>query len=163
MMNSHPEPYSLLLPQIRAEFSQLPIELLLILLGIISAVSIALAIYFDIQMRQDAPSLRSYRWGFFNGIMLILAPLLYLSGPLYFLQGYGFLLPTLTEILLCAPLIALGMMIVGRQRWAFALWVGISFLPPVWVINLIYLSRRWDECKAETNASADAMPAQPSR
>jgi NADPH:quinone reductase-like Zn-dependent oxidoreductase len=104
-------------------------------------VPIILAFVFNRRFQRRNPGKRPYRWGYYFAIQSIVAGL-----------GLGFMLESgLYAVLACAVLYAvLAWCFARRQRWAWIALTILSFNPIAWIINLIYLWKRWAEASAST-------------
>jgi energy-converting hydrogenase Eha subunit A len=104
------------------------------LAALIGPIVVALAL--NRRFRRDNPEKRSYRWGYYFSVMSFVAVV-----GLALLLDFG---------IVC--LIFLGV-VYGILAWAFAqrrhwAWIALtilSFNPIAWIINAIYLRKRWAE------------------
>ena len=93
-------------------------------------VPIALAIGLNRRFRQ--PGRKPYRWGYYFSIVSVVAGL-----------ALGVIVDS---VIVCAILYGvLALCFALRQRWAWLLLTILSFNPIVWIINAIYLRKRWAE------------------
>jgi len=125
-----------------------PVLIALALLAIVVGVPvlpIVAALGLNRRFRRRHPGKRPYRWGYYFSIEAALAGI-----------GLGILLePGVLGVALCGLIYAvLAWFFARRQRWAWLVLTVLSLNPLVWVINLVYLSKRW----AEDAASAPAAP-----
>ncbi len=102
-------------------------------------VPILLAFAFNRRFQRRNPGKRPYRWGYYFAIQSVVAGL-----------GLGFMLESgLNVMLACAIAYAvLAWCFARRQRWAWIALTILSFNPVAWLINLIYLEKRWREAAA---------------
>jgi hypothetical protein len=107
-------------------------------LGVV-IIPILLAFVFNRRFQRRNPGKRPYRWGYYFAIQSVVAGL-----------GLGFMLEAgLNVILVCAIAYAvLAWCFARRQRWAWIALTILSFNPVAWLINLIYLGKRWGEASA---------------
>jgi NADPH:quinone reductase-like Zn-dependent oxidoreductase len=126
---------------------------LLVVLGIIGVPLAALilpviaAFVLNRRFRKRNPEKRSYRWGYYFSIMAFIGGLLlgrFLSG-------------SVITIILCGVFYALlAWFFAQRQRWAWIALTILSFNPIAWIINAIYLWKRWRENPEPGGALAEA-------
>lgn len=117
------------------------------LIGVPAAVlilPIVAAFLLNRRFKQRNPDKRGFRWGYYFSIMSVVAGLV-----------LGFLLePGATTVIVCGLLYALlAWFFAQRRRWAWIALTIFSFNPVVWIINTIYLWRRWAEPSATTPAA----------
>lgn len=87
---------------------------------------------------------RSYRWGYYFSIMSFVGGLI---------LG-RFLNTGVTTLILCGIIYAiLAWFFAQRHHWAWVALTILSFNPIAWIINAIYLGRRWREKAALTAAA----------
>ena len=88
------------------------------------------------RFRRDNPEKRSYRWGYYFSLISFVA-----------VVGLGLLLDLGIVVLLVCGLIygVLAWFFAQRHRWAWIALTIFSFNPIAWIINAIYLWRRWRE------------------
>jgi NADPH:quinone reductase-like Zn-dependent oxidoreductase len=91
------------------------------------------------RFRQDNPEKRSYRWGYYFSLISFVA-----------VVGLGLLLDLGIIALLVCGLIygVLAWFFAQRRPWAWIALTILSFNPIAWIINAIYLGRRWRETAA---------------
>ena len=88
------------------------------------------------RFRERNPDKRSYRWGYYFSIMSFIGGLL-----LGRFLNFG-----LTGVIVCGLLYALlAWFFAQRHRWAWIVLTILSFNPIAWIINAIYLWKRWRE------------------
>jgi NADPH:quinone reductase-like Zn-dependent oxidoreductase len=122
---------------------------ILVVLGIIGVpfaaliVPIIAAFVLNRRFRQRNPEKRSYRWGYYFSIMAFIGGLL---------LG-RFLSASITTIILCGVIYGiLAWFFAQRRPWAWIALTVLSFNPVAWIINAIYLRKRWSEGPAATSA-----------
>jgi hypothetical protein len=94
------------------------------------------AFVFNRRFKRRNPEARGYRWGYYFSIMSVIAGLV---------LGL-FLEAGATGVIICGILYAaLAWFFAQRQRWAWITLTILSFNPIAWIINAIYLWRRWRE------------------
>jgi FtsH-binding integral membrane protein len=102
-------------------------------LGIL-IVPIILAFVFNRRFQQRNPEAKGFRWGYYFSIMSIIAGLV---------LG-AFLEAGATVVIICGVLYAvLAWFFAQRQRWAWIILTILSLNPIAWIINAIYLWKRW--------------------
>ena len=116
---------------------QLKIDAIVILTGII--LQIFLAIWFDKRLHVKQPNARPFKWGYWNGLCC------FLLTPLVGSAAAGPKTEFDVMILLEIIFIPLGIFVLLRHRWAFIAATALSFNPIYWIVNAIYISRRWTE------------------
>jgi NADPH:quinone reductase-like Zn-dependent oxidoreductase len=88
------------------------------------------------RFKRRSPEARGYRWGYYFSIMSFIAGLVL---GLFFGAGA-------TSVIVFGILYAvLAWFFAQRQRWAWIILTILSFNPIAWIINAIYLWRRWSE------------------
>jgi hypothetical protein len=97
---------------------------------------IVLAVVLNRRFKRDNPDKRSYRWGYYFSIMSFIVVL-----------GLSYLLfESVIAMIGVAILYAvLAWFFAQRRRWAWIALTILSFNPIAWIINAIYLARRWRE------------------
>ena len=99
-------------------------------------VPIIAAFILNRRFKRDHPEARGFRWGYYFSIMSIVAGLV--LG--LFLEG------GLIVVLICGLIYAIvAWFFVQRRHWAWITLTILSFNPIAWIINAIYLRRRWAE------------------
>ena len=88
------------------------------------------------RFRERNPDKRGYRWGYYFSIMAFIGGLV---------LG-RFLAAGVTTIILCAVIYGvLAWFFAQRHHWAWIALTVLSFNPVAWIINAIYLWKRWAE------------------
>jgi NADPH:quinone reductase-like Zn-dependent oxidoreductase len=116
-----------------------PVLVAFVLIGIplgVLIVPIVVAFVLNRRFRQRNPDKRGYRWGYYFGIMSFIAGL-----------GLGaFLESGATALIVCGLIYAvLAWFFAQRCHWAWVALTILSFNPIAWIINAIYLRKRWAE------------------
>jgi NADPH:quinone reductase-like Zn-dependent oxidoreductase len=94
------------------------------------------AFVFNRRFRERNPDKRAYRWGYYFSMMAFIGGLL-----LGRFLDFG-----LTGVIVCGLLYGLlARFFAQRRRWAWITLTILSFNPIAWIINAIYLRRRWAE------------------
>jgi NADPH:quinone reductase-like Zn-dependent oxidoreductase len=141
--NTEPLPVS---PKLAASAGSSPILVALGLIGVPFAaliLPIIAAFLLNRRFRERNPEKRPYRWGYYFSMMAFIGGLL---------LG-RFLNAGVTAMILCGVIYAiLAWFFAHRQRWAWIALTILSFNPIAWIINAIYLWRRWREEPAATTA-----------
>lgn len=99
-------------------------------------VPIITAIALNRRFRRDNPDKRPFRWGFYFSLMSFVVVV-----SLIILLELG--LVTLIVVGLLYGVLA--WFFARRQRWAWVALTILSFNPIAWIVNAIYLARRWRE------------------
>ena len=121
------------------------LALIVITVGV-SIVPIVSALALNRRFQRRHPGKRPYRWGYYFSIQSFIAGLL-----------LGIILEAGVAVAIACGLVyaVLAWCFARRHRWAWLTLTVVSFNPVAWVINLIYLRKRW----AEDRRSASAIPA----
>ncbi len=116
---------------------------ILALFVIVLGVPIAGALPLNRRFQQRNPGKRPYRWGYYFSILSFIAGL-----TLGYLVEAGF-----AVVLICGVIYAvLAWFFAARRHWAWIALTLLSFNPLIWIINLIYLWKRWAEPAARAPA-----------
>jgi hypothetical protein len=122
---------------------------ILVVLGLVGVPLVALilpiiaAFVLNRRFRERNPAKRSYRWGYYFSMMAFIGGLL---------LG-RFLNAGVTTMILCGVIYAiLAWFFAQRRHWAWIALTVLSFNPIAWIINAIYLRKRWTEGPAATSA-----------
>jgi NADPH:quinone reductase-like Zn-dependent oxidoreductase len=104
-------------------------------------VPIIIALALNRRFKRRNPEKRSYRWGYYFSIMSFIAVL-----------GLSYLLfESVTAVIGFALLYAvLAWFFAQRHHWAWIALTILSFNPIAWIINAIYLWKRWAEEPVDT-------------
>jgi NADPH:quinone reductase-like Zn-dependent oxidoreductase len=120
---------------------------MLVALGLIGVPLVALilpiivAFILNRRFRERNPDKRPYRWGYYFGMMSFIGGLL-----LGRFLDFG-----LTGVIVCGLLYGLlAWFFAQRHHWAWIVLTILSFNPIAWIINAIYLWKRWGEEPAAT-------------
>jgi NADPH:quinone reductase-like Zn-dependent oxidoreductase len=123
-----------------------PVPIALALIGIplgVLIVPIVVALVLNRRFRQRNPGKRGYRWGYYFSVMS-------------FIHGLGlgaFLECGATAVIVCGLIYAvLAWFFAQRCHWAWITLTILSFNPVAWIINGIYLRKRWAEEPVATPA-----------
>ena len=107
-------------------------------------VPIVVAFALNRRFKRRNPDMRGYRWGYYFSIMSFVAGLV---------LGV-FLECGAMAVIVCGVVYALlAWFFAKRHRWAWVALTILSFNPIAWIINLIYLWRRWAEGPVATPAA----------
>jgi NADPH:quinone reductase-like Zn-dependent oxidoreductase len=141
--NNEPAPVS---PKPAASTGSSPVLVAFGLIGVPLAaliVPIIAAFVLNRRFRERNPEKRSYRWGYYFGMMSFIGGLL-----LGRFLDFG-----LTGVIVCGLLYGLlAWFFAQRHHWAWIALTILSFNPIAWIINAIYLRRRWVEGSVATPA-----------
>jgi hypothetical protein len=124
-----------------------PVLIALGLIGVpiaVLIVPIVLALVLNRRFQRRNPGKRGYRWGSYFSIMSFIAGL-----------GLGaFLEAGVSGVIVCGLIYAvLAWFFAQRHHWAWIALTILSFNPIAWIINAIYLRKRWAEDSVATPAS----------
>src|SRR5712692_551407 len=111
-----------------------------ILIGV-SIVPIVVALVLNRRFRQRNPGKRPYRWGLYFSILSFLGGM-----------GLGIMLESgVSAVIVCGVIYAvLAWSFAQRRHWAWVALTILSFNPVAWIINFIYLRKRWAEDSVAT-------------
>ena len=122
-----------------------PVLVVLGLIGVpvaVLIVPILAAFVLNRRFRERNPEKRSYRWGYYFSMMSFVAGLL-----IGRLLDFG-----LTSVIICGIIYGiLAWFFAQRRPWAWIALTILSFNPIAWIINMIYLEKRWREEAAATS------------
>jgi NADPH:quinone reductase-like Zn-dependent oxidoreductase len=123
-----------------------PVFVASVLIGVplgVLIVPIVVAIALNRRFQRRNPDKRGYRWGYYFSIMSLIHGLV---------LGV-FLECGATAVIVCGVIYALlAWFFAQRQHWAWVALTIFSFNPIAWIINLIYLRKRWTETSVVTPA-----------
>jgi NADPH:quinone reductase-like Zn-dependent oxidoreductase len=106
----------------------------LVLLALVAPIVAALALNRGFQRRN--PGKRPYRWGYYFGLMSVVGGLV-----LGMMSESGVI-----AVIACGAIYSLlAWFFARRHRWAWIALTIVSLNPVAWVINAIYLRKRWAE------------------
>jgi NADPH:quinone reductase-like Zn-dependent oxidoreductase len=129
-------------PRITASSVTSPVLVVLGLVGVPVAaliLPIIAAFVLNRRFRERNPQKKNYRWGYYFSIMAVIGGLL-----LGRFLNFG-----LMGVILCGVIYGvLAWFFAQRHRWAWIALTILSFNPIAWIINAIYLRRRWAEGSA---------------
>jgi NADPH:quinone reductase-like Zn-dependent oxidoreductase len=133
------EPASPASPKLTGSSTTSPILVVLGLVGVPVAaliLPIIAAFVLNRRFRERNPEKRAYRWGYYFSMMAFIGGLI---------LG-RFLNAGVTAMILCGGIYALlAWFFAQRKRWAWIALTILSFNPIAWIINAIYLWKRWRE------------------
>jgi len=133
-------------PKVTGSSAASPILVVLGLIGVPLAVlilPIIAAFVLNRRFRERNPEKRSYRWGYYFSMMAFIGGLL---------LG-RFLNAGVPTMILCGVIYAiLAWFFARRCHWAWIALTVLSFNPIAWIVNAIYLRKRWPEGSAATSA-----------
>lgn len=116
-----------------------PVLVAAVLIGVpvaVLIVPIVVALVLNRRFRQRNPDKRGYRWGYYFSVMS-------------FIHGLGlgaFLESGAIVVIVCGVIYAaLAWFFAQRCHWAWVALTILSFNPIAWIINAIYLRKRWAE------------------
>lgn len=139
---AHSEPATSTRVPIRSNL--IALTLLTVVVGVPVA-PVVLALVLNRRLRQRYPGQKPFRWGYYFSIMSLVRGV-----------GLGLLLQLgIAATLICGGLYAvLAWFFAQRRRWAWVTLTLLSFSPIAWLINFVYLRKRW----AETGPSLLTTP-----
>jgi hypothetical protein len=111
--------------------------------GVLFAVAIGVplvpivpALLLNRRFQRRHPGRRPFRWGYYFGIQSCVAGIVL---GLMFESGVG-------PIIVCGGIYAiLAWLFARRHRWAWVALTILSFNPVAWILNAVYLRKRWAE------------------
>jgi len=113
-----------------------PDLIVLALIAIVIGVPIAIAFALNRRFQNRNPGKRPYRWGYYFSIQSFIGGL-GLGAKL----EYG-----ITAVIICGVIYGiLAWFFAQRHHWAWITLTILSFNPVAWIINFIYLRKRWLE------------------
>ena len=114
------------------------LTLIAVPLGVL-IVPIVIALVLNRRFRRDNPEKRSFRWGYYFSVMSFVA-----------VVGLALLLDVgIIALILCVVIYGvLAWFFTQRCHWAWIALTILSFNPIAWIINAIYLRKRWAEAAA---------------
>jgi cytochrome c biogenesis protein CcdA len=117
------------------------LELIGIPIGVL-IVPIVAALVLNRRFRRHNPEKRSYRWGYYFSIMSFIAGL-----------ALGNILEAgVSAVIVCGVIYAvLAWFFAQRHHWAWITLTIFSFNPVAWILNFIYLRKRWAEDSVATS------------
>lgn len=120
-----------------------PILVVLALIAIVVVAPIVVALALNRRFRRRNPGKKPFRWGYYFSIQSFIAGI-----------ALGILLESgASALIVCVVFYAvLAWFFAQRHRWAWIVLTIFSFNPVAWIINAIYLWKRWAE-------DSGAMPA----
>lgn len=130
---------------------------------IVALPALLLALWRNKKLCERNLNAMGFKWGYFTGfrilfVAIILLPLLVLaalSGHLTEDELLGFYF--LVIVVLLAP----GIFILCRHRWAWILYTVCSMNPVLWMINGTYIKNRWKELSEESSATPISTGSKP--
>ena len=110
-------------------------ELIALIIGV-TILPILAALALNRRFQRRNPGKKPYRWGYYFSIMSIIGGL-----------GLGLILESgISAMIICGAIYAvLAWFFAERHYWAWITLTIVSFNPIVWIINSIYLWKRWLE------------------
>ncbi|MGR3174409.1 MAG: tetratricopeptide repeat protein [Candidatus Scalindua sp.] len=93
------------------------------------------------------PNTLTFKWGYFTGARILMAStIIFILGILVIASGE----PDLAEVNVAmigalSVLFIPGILILRRNRWAWIFYTIFSLNPLLWLINVIYIKKRWNE------------------
>jgi NADPH:quinone reductase-like Zn-dependent oxidoreductase len=119
-------------------FGLIGVPLAVLILPIIAAIAL------NRRFKQRNPGVRSFRWGYYFSIMAFIAGLI-----LGLFLEWG-----AVGVIVCGLIYAiLALFFAKRCHWAWITLTILSFNPVVWLINAIYLRKRWAENSEATTTA----------
>jgi hypothetical protein len=126
------------------------LQLGLIIIGVVIVIVAIGAFRVDRERRSRNPGTRPFRWGYVQGVTMLISGLLGTLGNWGILTGAYKASPSAaTGAAICFWTAISGALLLRRRRWSWVLGTILSLQPWLWLINSIYLARRWDEFAKE--------------
>ncbi len=102
----------------------------------VSIVPIVVAFVLNRRFRRRHPAVRPYRWGYYFSVLSFIGGL-----------GLGIMFESgVTAVIVCGVIYAvLAWFFAQRYHWAWIVLTILSFNPVAWIINFVYLRKRWAE------------------
>jgi hypothetical protein len=118
-----------------------PDLIVLALIVIFIGVPIAIALALNRRFQQRNPGKRPFRWGYYFSIQSFIGGI-----------ALGFKLESgIIGVLVCGAIYGvLAWFFAHRHHWAWITLTILSCNPVAWIINFIYLRKRWSEDSVET-------------
>ena len=118
-----------------------PDLIVLAFIAIVIGVPIAIALALNRRFQRRNPGKRPYRWGYYFSIQSFIGGL-----------GLGAKLESgITAVIICGAIYGvLAWFFAQRHHWAWITLTVLSFNPVAWIINFIYLRKRWSEDSVAT-------------
>jgi hypothetical protein len=110
----------------------------------VTILPILLAIVLDRRFRRRHPVARPFRWGYYFALQTFVGALL--LGALFGSGAGSVFAVGLVYAVLCSAF-------ARRRRWAWVLLTILSFNPLAWIVNVVYLRKRWTEDPSAVSAS----------
>ena len=118
-----------------------PDLIVLALIAIIIGVPIAIELALNRGFQRRNPGKKPYRWGYYFSIQA-------------FIGGFGLgveLQSGITIVIICGAIYGvLAWFFAQRHHWAWITLTILSFNPVTWIINFVYLRKRWSEDSVAT-------------
>jgi hypothetical protein len=107
---------------------------LIVLALIVIVMPIVVALALNRRFQRLNPGNRPYRWGYYFSILSFLGGI-----------GLGIILESgVSAIIVCGVIYAvLAWFFAQRHHWAWIMLTIFTFNPVAWIINFIYLRKRW--------------------
>jgi hypothetical protein len=119
------------------------LEIIAIPIGVL-IMPIIVAFVLNRRFKRRHPEAKGFRWGYYFSIMAFFGGLVF---GLFMEAGAA-------GVIICAVIYGLlAWFFAQRQRWAWITLTVLSFNPIAWIINAIYLWRRWTEDPVATATS----------
>ena len=119
----------------------IPDLIVLALIAFVIGVPIAMALVLNRRFQRRNPGKRPYRWGYYFSIQSFIGGL-----------GLGVELKSgITAVVICGAIYGiLAWFFAQRRHWAWITLTILSLNPVTWIINFIYLRKRWLEDSVAT-------------
>ena len=118
----------------------LVVEFIAVVIGV-TIVPIIVAFALNRRFQQRSPGKRPYRWGYYFGILSFI-------GAIGLANVFG---SGVSAVIVCGLIYAiLAWFFAQRHHWAWVTLTIFSFNPVAWIINSIYLWKRWAEDSVAT-------------
>ena len=112
------------------------IMLALVAIALSVVVPIALALVLNRRFQRHNPGKRPYRWGYYLALQALVAGV-----------ALGMIVESGTAVAIACGLVyaVLAWFFAQRRHWAWIALTILSFNPVAWIVNLVYLRKRWAE------------------
>ena len=128
----------------------------LIVIGLVFVAPIFGAFLLDRRHKRLRPQCRPFGWGYYNALGGFVAPIFIASG----FRDLGMDQTTLRVAFLLAVVtyFPLAILTLRRNRWGFVLLTALFLNPILWIINAIYIKKRWMELKLDMPDNPSPLP-----
>ena len=128
-------------------------------IAITAIISLVYSYFKNRKFMKENPGKKRYMWGFYQGV----SPLI-ICGLLSIMAVFGGLDPLNLQgeeqlgAIYFLIMGVLGYFTIKRNRWAFVLKTILMMNPIIWIINGVYIYRRWGEMKNPHHVVVELLP-----